>query len=293
MTFNFEEGSFLNYMLAPADREDKAEAEQGLVTDVTGTCTATAGAVMVALDSGATTSCFKEGSDFRTLSQPITVRGALPGLTSLARGTMELPCPALPSGTLRGLHSPNFRHNLVSLGDLQKKGVEVLFPAGTSDAMCLDPKTGKVLWRFKRSPQGLYEARVLSSEDYSPKLTGAELHPSVVLHRRLGHMGEASITQLCKYQAIEGLPAHYKKPPYPLSSDCLPCIQSKTQAKPHPSLGTRATGLLDKVHLDLVGPLPTGLFGQRYWLNAIDDSSRYGVTIPLRSKDEAKEHFLA
>jgi len=126
------------------------------------------GAVTVALDSGATTSCFKEGSEFRVLSQPITVRGALPGLTSVARGTTELPCPALPSGTLRGLHSPNFRHNLVSLGDLQKKGVEVLFPAGTSEAMCLDPKTGKVLWRFKRSPQGLYEARVLSSEEHSP-----------------------------------------------------------------------------------------------------------------------------
>jgi len=121
-TFNFEEGSFLNYMLAPADREAKAEAELGLVTDVTGTCTVTAGAVTVALDSGATTSCFKEGSEFRVLSQPITVRGALPGLTSVARGTTELPCPALPSGTLRGLHSPNFRHNLVSLEISRRKG---------------------------------------------------------------------------------------------------------------------------------------------------------------------------
>jgi len=105
-------------------------------------------------------------------------------------------------------------------------------------------------------------------------------------------MGESSVKLLVKNEAITGLPASYVQPPYPLSTDCLPCIQSKTQAQPHPPVGQRADDLLAMVVLDLVGPLPPGLRGERYWLTIVDVCSRYGCTIPMRTKDEAKRYFL-
>lgn len=94
--------------------------------------------VTVALDSGATASCFKQGNDYKPLPCPVPVLGALPGRHSLARGTTALPCPALRGGRFRGLHSPDFRHNLVSVNELQQSGVEVFFLAGTRHAHCRD-----------------------------------------------------------------------------------------------------------------------------------------------------------
>jgi len=161
----FEEGSFLGYLLAHS--EEACSAAQGPASNPGPRVAVTAAPATLALDSGATTSCFKEGTDFRPLSQPITVRGHSLVLPSGAHGTTALPCPALPSGTMRGLHSPAFRHNLVSLGELQKRGIEVVFPAGTTEARCIDPKTGKIVWRFKQGPQGLYEAAVQNSENLS------------------------------------------------------------------------------------------------------------------------------
>jgi len=91
---------------------------------------------------------------------------------------------------MRGLHSPAFRHNLVSLGELQKRGIEVVFPAGTTEARCIDPKTGKIVWRFKQGPQGLYEAAVQNSETEAKAYSiASELHPTVLLHKRLGAHG--------------------------------------------------------------------------------------------------------
>ena len=243
----------------------------------------------MALDSGATASCFHQGTDFRLLAQPVTVRGALPGQSSLAKGTTSLPCPALPSGHLRGLHSPDFRHNLVSVSQLQSQGVEVLFPARARQAHCRDPSKERVFWTFQQGQLGLYEARVASSSKLplsartgrsslapvtqpppcpppsqsgpgpqipatgttptsacASAITGqhlSPLHPSVLLHQRLGHMGASSIKTLINKQAIVGLPTVYQAPPTPFQFECIPCIQSKTKAMPHPLIRSRSLGL--------------------------------------------------
>jgi transposase InsO family protein len=538
----FDDGSFLGYILAQpeGDREPESQEEHAMHTQA---MHSGAGGVIVALDSGATTSCFKQGSDFRLLQRPVEVQGALPGLTTSVRGTVALPCPALPSGHVRGLHDPSFRHNLISLGELQRQGVEVLFPARSRQAVCRDPKTGQTLWTFQQGALGLYETRVsqpsaeatattvqqpggaavpsaplsqqpvpeskpqpeqvshgpasavpalpqtgktsdsavlaaevplrpkpsvselhpkaqtqqqghhtsrvphrtrpspvhsfpqpvpiapsknryallrgvtwavpleqhcgsVSSAKPGPdKHTGqpvpsrghggapaaaaesatrhqgggqrpcslkgkrppgyrptsilkvrspdepatspapsisprplsascdsrrkpqprfrvqqgvphmvlpltsaqtqpnqgppapadhsASTHPTEQLHWRLNHMSESSVRTLIRHQAIEGLPATYVAPPRPLSTTCTPCIQGKTQAKPHPLIRARAGAILDKIHVDLVGPFPPTIRSHRYWLTIVDDHSRYGWIILLHTKDQAKHKLLA
>lgn len=277
------EGHFLNY-LGPHDpsRGDP-------------TCTSSFSAqahVTVALDSGATTSCFRDGTGFQPLAEPVTVSGALPGLTSVARGTTCIPCPAVPSGQLRGLHHPDFRHNLVSVSELQQQGVDVLFPAGTKQALCKNPKTGAVVWSFHQGQLGLYEAKLRQQALTTTSLSNSPLHPTVLLHRQLGHIGESSLKALIRHQSIIGLPASYIPPPIPFPSSCLPCIQTKSQSQPHPPVNVRAEQILDKVHCDLVGPLPLGLKGHRYWLTLVDDHSRLGWSVPLHTKDQAKHRII-
>lgn len=362
----FEESNFLGYLLAqpttPVPAVHHAMHAQSAVP-----CPRASSAppVVVALDSGATTSCFRQGTDYRKLHRAVTVKGALPGQSSCISGTTSLPCPALPGGRLRGLHNPSFRHNLVSLSELQQQGVEVLFPANTKKAVCKNPRTGKTLWVFQQGHLGLYEATVNACTPTHPKhptepvhsstqtdtaevhnscsptpslgtnvrsatapattvptfrahqgvpqlvqptrgptaaalhpsppiqTSAAALHPTVLLHHRLGHMSESSIRTLIRHAAIQGLPKEYVSPPVPLPAACVPCIQGKTQAQPHPTLLTRAACPLARIHVDLVGPLPTTQRGHRYWLTIVDDYSRYGWTILLTTKAQAKARLLS
>jgi hypothetical protein len=55
----------------------------------------------------------------------------------------------------------------------------------------------------------------------------------------------------------------------------------------------RAAAPLAKIHVDLVGPLPTSIRGENYWLTIVDDHTRYGWTLLLNSKDQAKHTIIA
>ncbi|CAI7805971.1 unnamed protein product [Closterium sp. NIES-53] len=67
------------------------------------------------LDSGASHCFFREGTTLTPLPAPVLVRLADPsGGPVVARSSTVLPCPAVLSGSLSGLHLPSFSTNLVS-----------------------------------------------------------------------------------------------------------------------------------------------------------------------------------
>ncbi|CAI7748266.1 unnamed protein product, partial [Closterium sp. NIES-53] len=67
------------------------------------------------LDSGASRSFFRDSTTLTPLSRPVPVSLAdPPGGPVLARSSTVLPCPAVPSGSLSGLHLPSFSTNLVA-----------------------------------------------------------------------------------------------------------------------------------------------------------------------------------
>ena len=255
----------------------------------------------VALDSGATTTCWKTQYGTSPLATPIDVEGASGKNHLRVTSTAELPCPALRGGGLKGLYSPHFNHNLIGVSALQRKGVDIHFPAWQAYADCKDSATGEVLWRFHRHGQGLYEADLhVPAATPTAKVAATTCcqcdtlpitHPAMLHHYRLGHMGEGTMKLLCK-QGLKGLPEHLPAPPQSLHNSCLPCIESKTQAAPHPPLAVRASGPLVKIHADLVGPNPVSLRGERYRLTIVDDWSRHGWTILLHTKDQAKQRIL-
>ncbi|NBU34885.1 hypothetical protein EBS40_09770, partial [bacterium] len=77
-------GLFLNYPCAESNALPHSDAEP------MNPPTTTAAEVTIVLDSGASTSCFKQGLDFEPLPQPVPVKGAVAGSSSVARGTTAL-----------------------------------------------------------------------------------------------------------------------------------------------------------------------------------------------------------
>ncbi|CAI7820255.1 unnamed protein product [Closterium sp. NIES-53] len=83
------------------------------------------------LDSGASRSFFRDRTTLTPLSRPVPVSLVDPtGGPVLAHSSTVLPCPAVPSGSLSGLHLPSFSTNLVSGADLQDQWVDQFTPGG-------------------------------------------------------------------------------------------------------------------------------------------------------------------
>lgn len=52
----------------------------------------------------------------------------------------------------------------------------------------------------------------------------------------------------------------------------------------------RSKQILDKIHVDLCGPIsPTGINGEKYFLTIVDDYSHFTAVYPIRNKNEALE----
>ncbi|CAI7729203.1 unnamed protein product [Closterium sp. NIES-54] len=103
------------------------------------------------LDSGASRCFFRNSTALTPLSAPIPVRLANPsGGPVLARSSTVLPCPAVPSGSLSGLHLPLFSTNLVSTAALQDAMVTTTTPGGQRVSIWVCTRTGRHLATFTR-----------------------------------------------------------------------------------------------------------------------------------------------
>ena len=72
-------------------------------------------------------------------------------------------------------------------------------------------------------------------------------------------------------------------------STCTECQQAKliNNAKKAPLIHLPSVPVFDRVHLDIVGPMPTSTSGNKYLLIIIDSASRFPLAIPL--KDQSAE----
>ncbi|CAI7882234.1 unnamed protein product [Closterium sp. NIES-53] len=97
------------------------------------------------LDSGASRCFFRHSTTLTPLPAPVPVRLADPsGGPLVARSSTVLSCPALPSGSLSGLHLPSFSTNLVSTAALQDAMVTTTTPGGQRVPICTCTLPGHV-----------------------------------------------------------------------------------------------------------------------------------------------------
>jgi hypothetical protein len=162
------------------------------------------------------------------------------------------------------LYVPGLTKNLLSISALEKKGFRVAF---------ID---GEVLMRAKG--ETLNEVVIIGSEEnglYKLKghseaaMTHAIENSCELWHRRLAHINYKALSCICK--AVTGLPE--LKVDY--EGICNGCAQGKNIKNPFPKRDNKAEGVLELIHSDVCGPMPSSsISGYVYYVSFIDDYSR-------------------
>ncbi|CAI7842318.1 unnamed protein product, partial [Closterium sp. NIES-54] len=248
------------------------------------------------LDSGASRCFFRDSTTLTPLSAPAPVRLADPsGGPVLATSSTFLPCPAVPSRSLSGLHLPSFSMNLVSTVALQDAMANTTTTGGQRVAICTYTRIGRHLATFTRRPgSSLYTLTSASSQVTASGPVAAPCscrllsHLTLLWHHRLGHPSVPCLR--CMHS---GLPRSLPPLPPSPAPPCLPCVEGRQRAAPHSSSFPPTTAPLQTLHLDVSGPAcASGQGRERYFLLVVDDYTRYTSVFPLRSKGEVPDVLI-
>ncbi|CAI7778956.1 unnamed protein product [Closterium sp. NIES-54] len=201
------------------------------------------------LDSGASRCLFRDSTTLTPLSAPVPVRLADPSEGPvLARSSTGLLYPAVPSGSLSGLHLPLFSTNLVSTAVLHDAMVATTTPRGQRVSICTCTRMLQHLATFTRQPgSSLYilatkpplvaaSAQVSASGPVAPPCSCRLLsHQTLLWHHRLGHPSLPRLRGMQSRLLVSSLPRSL--PPLPPSPalPCLPCVEGRQRAAPHSS----------------------------------------------------------
>ncbi|CAI7741729.1 unnamed protein product [Closterium sp. NIES-54] len=253
------------------------------------------------LDSGASRCFFRDSTTLTPLPALVPARLADPsGGSVVARSSTVFPCPAVPSGSLSGLHLPSFSTNLVSTAALQDAMVTTTTPEGQRVSICTCTQTGRHLATFTRQPgSSLYtlateppqvaaSAYVSASGQVAASCSCRLLsHQTLLWHHRLGHPSLPHLRGMHSRLLVSGLPRSLP-PLSPLPAPpCLPCVEGLQRAAPHSSSFPPTTAPLQTLHMDVWVPaFVSGQGRKRYFLLVVDDYTQYTTVFPLRSKGE-------
>lgn len=104
-----------------------------------------------------------------------------------------------------------------------------------------------------------------------------------LLHQRLGHIGKDRLECMLRENLVEGVNV---KPGSHVKDTCEHCIAGKQHRDPFPSLSkNRSKKVLQLIHTDLKGPIPTTLTGYKYWVifvRAVHGLAKYPRVNPSR-----------
>ncbi|CAI7871206.1 unnamed protein product [Closterium sp. NIES-54] len=265
------------------------------------------GIAAAALGASASRCFFRVNTTLTPLLAPILVKlDDTFGGPIVARSSTVLPCPAVPSGSLLGLHLPSFSTNLVSTDALQNAMVTTTTSGGQRVSICTCTQMGRHLATFTHRPgSSLYtlateppqvaaSAQVSASGQVAASCSCRILsHQTLLWHHRLGH---TSLPRLCGMHSrhlVSGLPRSLPPLPPSPAPPCLPCVEGRQRAAPHSSSFPPTTAPLQTLHMDVWGPARVrGQGHERYFLLVVDDYTRYTTVFPLRGKGEVVDVLI-
>ncbi|CAI7777955.1 unnamed protein product, partial [Closterium sp. NIES-53] len=235
----------------------------------------------ITLDSSASRCFFHDSTTLTPLPAPVPVRLADPsGVLGVARSSTLLPCPAVPFGSLLGLHLPSFSTNLVSTAALKDAVVTTTTPGNQRVSICTCTQTGRHLAAFTRRPR-------------SSLYTLATEPPQTLLwHHRLGHPSLPRLHGMQSRLLVSGLPRSLPPQQPSPAPPCLPCVEGRQRAAPHSSFPP-TTAPLQTLHIHVWSPAcVSGQGRESYFLLVVDDYTRYTTVFPLRSKGEVVDILI-
>jgi transposase InsO family protein len=176
---------------------------------------------------------------------------------------------------------PRLRNNIVSLGQLDEFGCQVLIGDGTCTVR---DRRRCLLAKVKRGCNRLYIADLKVDQPVSLLARGGE--DPWLWHARYGHLNFDALAKLGREDMVRGIPV-LNHP----DALCDSCLAGKQRRISFPCVAKyRADKLLELVHGDICGAItPSTPSGKRLFLLLVDDKSRYMWIVLLEKKSDAAE----
>ncbi|RDB17165.1 Retrovirus-related Pol polyprotein from transposon TNT 1-94 [Hypsizygus marmoreus] len=220
--------------------------------------------------------------------------------------------------TFDAIHTPDLSHNLISIGRLDKAGCFTVFGgggatflnpvgapfmygqgSGTMYKVELHPPIGPITPRAQPTAIALTVAAATIASDAASAFAAtrtSHTRPTDIdtWHRRLGHIGYASILKMVKGELVDGLDVTSLKQGLGMCEDC---IMGKHSRRPFDGGQTKETKVLERVYIDLWGPArvqSTG--GKLYSMHLVDGYCGHMEGYFLANKEavttlEAVKHY--
>jgi transposase InsO family protein len=182
---------------------------------------------------------------------------------------------------------PELKNNLLSIGQLQKRGFAILIQSGKCHIY--HPQRGLIIQsEMTASKMFLLLANFQPKKEKNTCFHTTTSDLAHLWHCRYGHLSYKGLRTLQSKNMIHGLPQ--------LSAStvtCTDCIMGKQHRDPISKRSTwRATQKLQLIHADICGPVsPMSNSKKRYSLCFIDDFSRKAWIYFLSEKSEAFNMF--
>ena len=184
---------------------------------------------------------------------------------------------------------PELRNNLLSVGQLQEKGLDVLFKGGEQKTCSIfHPTRGKIAVSIM-STNRMYVLIAETCGDKEEQCLQIDASNQTKLwHHRYGHLSYTGLLTLHNKEMVRGLPEIQQ-----VKATCETCVKGKQHRIPFPKQSAwRATEKLQLIHSDLCGPItPSSNSQKRYLISFIDDFSRKTWIYFAAEKSEAFHHF--
>ncbi len=183
------------------------------------------------------------------------------------------------------LYVPDLEVNLLSVSTLTEEGYTINF-----DKKVFNIKKDQEQFAKLGRLGGLYVTWLENSAASTASAMAAGSIKGETLelwHKRMGHLSYGNLQRLVKEEMVNGIKIKTEDLTKDQPDLCEPCAMAKHHKKPFPTSETKTSAILERLHSDLLGPLPPSVGkGAKYIATIIDDYSRYSVVQPIKSKDE-------
>ena len=206
-------------------------------------------------------------------------------MTVLGKGNIRMQVAGVTQVITDVFYIPELRNNLLSVGQLQEKGVAILIQHG--ECRVYHPEKGLIMQTLMSANRMfILPARVMPK---APTCFQITLEDNTHLwHCRYGHLSFKGLRTLQYKEMVRGLPQLKAS-----SKVCTDCMMGKQHRNAIPKRSLwRASQRLQLVHADICGPIkPVSNSKKRYLISFIDDYSRKVWIYFLTEKSEAFTTF--
>ena len=184
---------------------------------------------------------------------------------------------------------PKSDARLLSMGYLHERGMDFAIDKGTLTASDKEVPVLTAAMKGRMFP-------IVMTSPTPPRALAARASTDVeeakLWHERLGHLGYNNLLKMVQGDTVTGLPKSLTPAAVKTaaSTHCETCVLAKLSRGSFPSTGHKASRPLEKISMDLCGPMPEpSLGGALYMATAIDDYSGMSFVAFTATKTDVKQ----